>query len=265
MPGGRLELPRHRWHRLLGPARLPFRHPGPTAATDLPRGARKPRPRQETIHNPKSCASTSSATVARLLRFNLRGRAPARHRRLGQCRVPAPPCRIFALPRQRRATQLSRMMVTAVNWARLKVDGPYRLRRGPEGRRTVPTAPRGVVRGEGGRERRGASPREREVGARAVAGGRGDRVAAEPLDRRAASRERRDDSRKLGGALCRVPTVPPPRPLTGPAADHAVPAVRQAFPGGVGRGLSRTEVTRGCAAIAPVCGWLSTLRLTTDN
>src|SRR6059036_3043099 len=38
----------------------------------------------------------------------------------------------------------------------------------PEGRRTVPTAPRGVVRGEGGRERRGASPREREVGARAV-------------------------------------------------------------------------------------------------
>src|SRR5437899_7150102 len=135
----------------------------------------------------------------------------------------------------------------------------------PEGRRTVPTAPRGVVRGEGGRERRGASPREREVGARAVAGGRGDRVAAEPLDRRAASRERRDDSRKLGGALCRVPTVPPPRPLTGPAGDHAVPAVRQAFPGGVGRGLSRTEVRRGCAAIAPACGWLSTLRLTTDN
>src|SRR6266571_2697991 len=131
--------------------------------------------------------------------------------------------------------------------------------------RPAPPAPRGVVRGEGGRERRGASPREREVGARAVAGGRGDRVAAEPLDRRAASRERRDDSRKLGGALCRVPTVPPPRPLTGPAADHAVPAVRQAFPGGVGRGLSRTEVTRGCAAIAPVCGWLSTLRLTTDN
>ena len=26
--------------------------------------------------------------------------------------------------------QLSRMMMTAVNWARLKVDGPYRLRRG---------------------------------------------------------------------------------------------------------------------------------------
>src|SRR6266568_3764863 len=34
--------------------------------------------------------------------------------RLSPCRVPAPPCRIFALPRQRRATQLSRMMVRAV-------------------------------------------------------------------------------------------------------------------------------------------------------
>src|SRR5213594_2898009 len=132
----------------------------------------------------------------------------------------------------------------------------------PEGRRTVPTAPRGVVRGEGGRERRGASPREREVGARAVGSGRSDRGAAQPLDRSAASPERCDDPAQLGAALCRVPAVPPPRPLTGPAGDHAVPALRQAFLGGVGRGLSRTEVTRGCAAIAPVCGWLSTLRLT---
>src|SRR3989454_3205777 len=45
----------------------------------------------------------------------------------------------------------------------------------PEGRRTVPTAPRGGVRGAGGRARRGAGPRGRGGGARAVAGGRADR------------------------------------------------------------------------------------------
>src|SRR2546422_8524906 len=59
-----------------------------------PEGLEPPRVAPQ---DPKSCASTSSATVARLLRFNLRGRALARHRRL-RCncaldspRGPAPP------------------------------------------------------------------------------------------------------------------------------------------------------------------------------
>src|SRR6266568_2886576 len=203
------------------------------------------------------------------------------HRILSPARLPVPPrsrdccASTYAVGRWRdtgvcaATVPLNRRAVPARPSSGL--DAPFAVSRSRPSVphfRPAPPAPSNAAfphDGEGGRERRGASPREREVGARAVAGGRGDRVAAEPLDRRAASRERRDDSRKLGGALCRVPTVPPPRPLTGPAADHAVPAVRQAFPGGVGRGLSRTEVTRGCAAIAPVCGWLSTLRLTTDN
>src|SRR6059036_51248 len=141
-----------------------------------PEGLEPPRVAPQ---DPKSCASTSSATVARLLRFNLRGRALARHRRL-RCncalespRGPGPPV-LGALGAFRRVAfpPLRAAFSPCPAGARGSRFPPHDDSGGqlgaPEGRRTVPTAPRGVVRGEGGRERRGASPREREVGARAV-------------------------------------------------------------------------------------------------